>query len=490
MTQNRKSTRSNSRPGSLLSPVSTGGIAAGKGFDFQTRYAACHLPIWLLENGFHQLFHEGTGDIDIRYKGAEGSFRVHIQVKDHEVGPVEFRGVIKEFQERDGGMPGIYNRFTLVCPSLSKTLRSIETGLARFRNATPFYDDVESALAPTKADLDSRFLKLDLDEAQIEFIHSKVNIDVGHGDLRHDEHALDSFVARLLKHPEYADQIRTVVQPAFAEVLRAIQGKRGAVFERAEIEKVLRAAITTASPGEQTVSLVVQNWTREKFEILPDYELDWSQHFDRNSRRVPSEQIWNMELVPELIALKEKILSERTERVIRLRGKPSLSSGIALGATFPAVGGWVFEIIQPPATAPWRSDVGPTRSYQVQSELIDGDGKDIVLGVSISGDSRNDVLRYIENSATPPRLAAFMTPRPAPSSQSIGGADEARAFALAVREQLIQLVKTHGTERTRLFFYGPFALAVFLGQQLTSVGEIQLFEYQDPGYTPSCKIRT
>jgi hypothetical protein len=38
--------------------------------------------------------------------------------------------------------------------------------------------------------------------------------------------------------------------------------------------------------------------------------------------------------------------------------------------------------------------------------------------------------------------------------------------------------------RTRLFFYGPFSLAVFLGQQLTSVGEVQLFEYQDPGYVP------
>jgi hypothetical protein len=41
-----------------------------------------------------------------------------------------------------------------------------------------------------------------------------------------------------------------------------------------------------------------------------------------------------------------------------------------------------------------------------------------------------------------------------------------------------------------LFFFGPFALAVFLGQQLTAVGQIQLFEYQDPGYVPSCTLRT
>jgi hypothetical protein len=79
---------------------------------------------------------------------------------------------------------------------------------------------------------------------------------------------------------------------------------------------------------------------------------------------------------------------------------------------------------------------------------------------------------------------------PSPGSQSIAGAEEAYAYARAVREQLGKLVKEHGIKRTRLFFYGPLALAVFLGQQLTSVGEIQLFEYQDPGYVPSCLLKT
>ena len=41
--------RKASRSGSLLSPEATGGITAGKGFDFQTRYAACQLPVWLLQ---------------------------------------------------------------------------------------------------------------------------------------------------------------------------------------------------------------------------------------------------------------------------------------------------------------------------------------------------------------------------------------------------------------------------------------------------------
>jgi len=63
-------------------------------------------------------------------------------------------------------------------------------------------------------------------------------------------------------------------------------------------------------------------------------------------------------------------------------------------------------------------------------------------------------------------------------AQSIGGAADACAFARAVRDNLGHLLKKYQLRRTRIFFYGPFALAVLLGQQLTAVGEIQLFEYQ------------
>src|SRR4051812_6006491 len=106
--------RTPSRKASLLSPESMGGITAGKGFDFQTRYAACQLPLWLLENTFHQLFVEGTGDIDIRYAEAGRSARIHLQVKDHEVAPAEFKEVLKHFRQVDTGLPGVYKCFTLV----------------------------------------------------------------------------------------------------------------------------------------------------------------------------------------------------------------------------------------------------------------------------------------------------------------------------------------------------------------------------------------
>src|SRR4051812_48009827 len=97
-----------SNPGSLVTPTAMGGIVGGKGFDFQTRYTVCHLPLWLQHGGFHQVFSEGTGDIDIRYVENGNSPRHHIQTKDHDVTPGEFKNVIESFRAIDVGMPGVY----------------------------------------------------------------------------------------------------------------------------------------------------------------------------------------------------------------------------------------------------------------------------------------------------------------------------------------------------------------------------------------------
>jgi hypothetical protein len=481
--------RAKPTPGSLLTPESTGGITATKGFDFQTRYAACQLPLWLLDAPFDQLFYEGTGDIDIRYQELGKTSRLHIQVKDHEVTQAEFKQVIAHFQSLDAGLPGIYKCFRLVCPALAAKLRPLESGLARYRNAKPFYDDAPDALGPTEQELDGRIRALGFIADDAAFIVSKMFFEVGHGDLRHDDRAVDLFVARLLKHPEYAEKIRAAVLPAFAGLLHAIQANRGAVLARADVEKILRAAVASVAKEEKSFTIWIQNWTHEAFDVPADYELDWSAQFDRSTRKVPPEDVWNKQLIPEMLSLKEKIAVERSERLIRFRGKCTLSTGIALGVTFPAVGGWSFEIPQPPAKEAWRSDAESITPYDLPVEIIDGEGTDLVLGLNIRGDGREDVRRYIASTGVPPKLFAFVAPA-APGSQSISGSSEARAFAHAVREQLGQLTKSHGIKSTRLFFYGPFALAVFLGQQLTSVGEIKLFEYQDPGYVPTCRLRT
>jgi hypothetical protein len=486
----KKAKKPFAKRGSLLAPTAMGGIVAGKGFDFQTRYAACNVPLWLLEAAFHQLFFEGTGDIDIRFMEGGKSSRIHIQVKDHDVPPGELKKVIQEFARLDGEFANTYKCFNLVCPSLSSTLRPIENGLARLRGAKAYYNDKPDALAPTKEEIDEKLRKAGLGN-YIDIVHAKVYFDVGHGDMHHDDRAVDHFIGRLLRHPDYAEKVRAMVLPAFAEILRVIGSRKGKAMARTEIESLLRAAVASGIAAEKKITLWLQNWTSEVFDPPADYALDWSQFFDRLTRKVPSPEVWDKQLVPELDALRKKILAEKKERLVRCRGKCALSTGVGLGATFPTVGGWVFEIPQPPAKDPWRSDATPTSPYDPAVEIIDGSasGTDIVLGLNIKGDGRQEIIKYVESTNNPPRLFVFLSP-PSQGAQSIGGGGDAVAFAQAVRENLGQLLKKYGLRNTRLFFYGPYALAVFVGQQLTSIGEIQLFEYQDPGYVPSCLLRT
>ena len=205
--------------------------------------------------------------------------------------------------------------------------------------------------------------------------------------------------------------------------------------------------------------------------------------------KCPRQKRWNDELVPQLEALKKQLLRERKERLIRFRGKCALSSGVALGAVFPTVGGWAFEIPQPPAKEPWRSDATPTKRYDMTDEGLEGtaDGTDIVLGLNIRGDGRQDMVKYVESTGQIPRRYLFISPS-FQGAQSIRGASDAVAFAKAVRETLGHGLKQYDVHKTRLFFYGPFALAVFLGQHLTSVGEVQLLNIKIPAISPAARF--
>jgi hypothetical protein len=169
--------------------------------------------------------------------------------------------------------------------------------------------------------------------------------------------------------------------------------------------------------------------------------------------------------LPELEALKKKIAAERTERLIRFRGKCALSTGLAVGAVFPAVGGWTFEIPQPPSKEPWRSDAKARNPYDLRVEVTEGGGSgtDLILGLNIRGDGREDVQRYIATTGQPPRLFVFMEPATTRGSQLISGSEDTCAFAQSARERLGEIIKNYRVSRTRLFFYGPLALAILLG---------------------------
>ena len=79
-------------------------------------------------------------------------------------------------------------------------------------------------------------------------------------------------------------------------------------------------------------------------------------------------------------------------------------------------------------------------------EIAEGklDGTDLVLGLNIRGDGRQDVVRYIKSTGQIPNAFAFLSP-PSQGAQSIGGAEDAVAMAQAVRERLGNILKAQAT---------------------------------------------
>ena len=246
--------------------------------------------------------------------------------------------------------------------------------------------------------------------------------------------------------------------------------------------------------SKPATNLVIHNWTYEKFDIQPDYTLNWSSIFNRKTRLVPDQQVWNEKLLPALEQLQKKIAASTVARFIRFRGKCCISTGILLGAVFPNIGGWVFEVLQP--ITPWRSDAVPEAKYQLKINEVtdffkpDPNGNSIALVLSVTADATADVTNYIRDNSLPVKAIIAIEPRAGCGSLSIPNDKEAVSFALAARDTLKKSLTDYNVRSTHLFFNGPLGLSIFLGQQLTSVGRVQLYEFKEPGYVPSCILKT
>lgn len=259
--------------------------------------------------------------------------------------------------------------------------------------------------------------------------------------------------------------------------------------------------VASEANKKSAINLMVHNWTYEKFDIEPDYELDWSSHFDYASRRLPDPQVWENDLLVQLNDLKKKILRETATRFVRFRGKCCLSTGVVLGATFPINGSWVFEVQQPPNQM-WYSNAEPIKDYQLVVKKTDLslanldpnatvrlDSKDNSLACifNITGNAENEVVDFIKQQNLSVKAIISIQPT-SPGTTAITNDIEAVSFAIAARDALKQALLDYRVSSMHLFFFGPLGLSIFVGQRLTSMGIIHLYEFKRPGYVLSAKF--
>lgn len=493
-----KKTRTAKRAGAktakqtLVGHSGMGGIIGGKGYDYQTRYIVSLVPKLLADLTFTELAPEMTGDVDIRFGNAANPWREHIQVKDHDVTKAEFKGVVGEFAKWDAGMPGAYHRFTLACRQIDKSVRPIAAGLIRVRGAAEFFADKKTALSTTVQEVAERIGRVGLDTHK-QLIMEKLGFDTSLSDFSNDERAAAIFISEMHKLTLYENRTSKELVPAYDALCRLVSSRRGQTLNRPQLEQAIATSIReTGGKLPSSIYLDVHNWTRELYKPKADHELDWSKHFDRATRRIPPPDAWGKSLLPELHQLAKTISAKTANRLVQVRGKCCLSTALAVGVAFPENAGWIIEVTQPQMPNSWRSDAVAQTTYPMkpsETALI-ASGDSIAIIVNVTGKATTEVHDFITNSNMPVKAVICVEPSGLPGSRSITSGAEAVSLAVAIRDCIKGALGRHQVQTTHLFYYGPQGLAMFLGQRLMSLGQIQLYEYQNPGYVPTCLLTT
>lgn len=281
----------------------------------------------------------------------------------------------------------------------------------------------------------------------------------------------------------------------------AIAAVRGWIKEGGEKKRISRATIEDAiarfdlaapNTNAPIVSLFVHGWAKRAFDVWPTFELDWTSYFDRRERTIPDRNGW-MLLESELHGVKEKLSSIQNGTFIDFRGKVPLSCGVLLGATFPAVGGYTFRTEQPSGNeiALWDSNDSPSLiEFDIKYE-DGGSGDNVLVFLAITGDGRDDALAFYGKGQPQFSKVVYAEPNSGVGPRALSSAADAVALAVSGKNVLRQARSVAKAKTLHLVVFGPLSFALFLGQQLNSLGTVVTYERDsDGGYLAAAIVKT
>lgn len=260
-------------------------------------------------------------------------------------------------------------------------------------------------------------------------------------------------------------------------------------------ERIQRHNLLATDSSEKSASIYFVTIKNRRFDLAPDYVLDWRHHFEEaggiGSHELIDPSNWNKVLLPELRSMECTINESIAPTLIRARGFARLSPWFAFGHTFSEVSGYTIEISQQDKL--WRTDEAPNLGFKMISENGDGEiigrgNKVVAVGISVTGSLKNDVIKYIEVNGG---IDALLLLRPesdlGPACFQTAG--DVTAFARQVKSVTRDFVKTNQAEKLLLFYFGPLSGACFIGHQLNAIcKEIQIMENIPGGYNESFSL--
>ena len=245
---------------------------------------------------------------------------------------------------------------------------------------------------------------------------------------------------------------------------------------------------------EPSVDVYLTTIKEQKFDIDPDFLIDWRKYFvgkpTQKGHSLADPAGWNETLLPELEAMEATINSSTPCRHIRARGLARLSAWFAFGFTFAEVNRYTIEVDQQGEL--WRSDATPSADFTLtlsgptSGDIIDGEGRTVAVGISISGSLDDDVRRDLGRRTEKVASLLLLQPNRELGQSCLRGAGDAVALAISAKSVMRDFAKRWDATRLLLYYFGPLAGACFIGHRLNAVcREVQIMENQQPGYDSS-----
>lgn len=252
---------------------------------------------------------------------------------------------------------------------------------------------------------------------------------------------------------------------------------------------VLRSTVRTlrkhaVSGSRLRIAAVTRNnkpWTTTPLDLA----IDWSHLYPPIDGRLPNPGVGATQLLPPLNTLVDALGHEWGDKRLQIVPHCHPSLAVATGFAFRRGAGFDLEVLDH-MTGERLS--GPARPLAPESGLWKEEvtersksGKDIILCIGVS----RDVVTEANNAANSLGLdvgpVLNLTPPGGCSNAAIASGTPLLQHRLAVAavQRVVDLQTTAGVGTIHLFIAIPGTLAVLLGQQLTNVGSVQVYDFDN-----------
>ncbi len=215
----------------------------------------------------------------------------------------------------------------------------------------------------------------------------------------------------------------------------------------------------------------------------------WFNGGERKTRQASYPEAWLEKIKPELLKL-QTMEDLDPDYPVHFTGQAWLSIWFGLGNVFGPSTRFQASMTQfnyaTGLDETWSTRVDP-KSTNPEMELERGPEKegDLLVTLSFTHDIEADASHYMKKTET--NWATWLKFRPRAEADRKVVEDNAMAAGLveSVVKRIREIRNETHPDKIHLFLAAPAGLAFLLGHHLTVGGNIQLYEYQDPGYTPS-----